>query len=110
IVALTKSLRQAAGQRKVFVVAENECQEAMLARPCERGGYGLDGLWNDDYQHTAKVALTGRREAYYTDYAGKPQELISAVKYGYLYQGQRYRWQAKRRGAPGGDIEPWQFV
>ena len=33
--------------------------------------------------------------------AGAPQELLSALKYGYLYQGQRYRWQGKRRGTPG---------
>ena len=47
----------------------------------------MDGLWNDDFHHTALVALTGRNEAYYTDYLGTPQELISAVKYGYLYPG-----------------------
>jgi maltooligosyltrehalose trehalohydrolase len=110
IVALAKSMRIAAGDRQVFIVAENESQLPMLVRAPERGGYGLDGLWNDDYHHTARVAVTGRREAYYTDYSGKPQELISAVKYGYLYQGQRYQWQVKRRGAPAWDIEPWQFV
>lgn len=108
--ALAKSMRAAAGDRKIFIVAENESQLPMLVRAPERGGYGLDGLWNDDYHHTARVALTGRREAYYTDYSGKPQELISAVKYGYLFQGQRYRWQVKRRGAPALDIQPWQFV
>jgi maltooligosyltrehalose trehalohydrolase len=110
IAALARSMRIAARGRKVFLVAENESQLPMLARAQERGGYGLDGLWNDDYHHTARVALTGRKEAYYSDYSGKPQELISAVKYGYLYQGQRYRWQAKRRGAPAWDMEPWQFV
>jgi maltooligosyltrehalose trehalohydrolase len=110
VTALAKSMRAAAGERKVFVVAENESQLPMLARAPERGGYGLDGLWNDDYHHTARVAVTGRKEAYYTDYCGKPQELISAAKYGYLYQGQRYRWQVKRRGAPAWDIEPWRFV
>jgi maltooligosyltrehalose trehalohydrolase len=110
VAALAKSMRAAAGERKVFVVAENESQLPMLARAPERGGYGLDGLWNDDYHHTARVAVTGRKEAYYTDYCGKPQELISAAKYGYLYQGQRYRWQVLRRGAPAFDIEPWRFV
>ena len=44
------------------------------------------------------VAMTGRNEAYYTDYLGTPQEFISAIKWGYLYQGQRYAWQKKRRG------------
>jgi maltooligosyltrehalose trehalohydrolase len=56
------------------------------------------------------VAATGRREAYYTDYEGKPQELISAVKYGYLYQGQRYSWQNKRRGTVCWGLRPAQFV
>ena len=32
------------------------------------------------------------------------------MKYGYLYQGQRYKWQKKRRGTPGLDIHPAAFV
>jgi maltooligosyltrehalose trehalohydrolase len=111
---LAERMRAAAGKRRVFIVAENESQQSSLARPVAQGGLGLDGLWNDDYHHSARVAVTGRREAYYTDYAGTPQELISAVKYGYLYQGQRYKWQSKRRGeptwGPTGSLAPWQFV
>ena len=56
------------------------------------------------------VALTGRNEAYYTDYRGTPQEFISAAKYGYLYQGQCYTWQKKRRGTPALDLPPAAFV
>ena len=67
-----------------------------LVRPPEQGGYGLDALWNDDYHHAAVVALTGRREAYYRDYTGSPQEFVSTAKYGYLYQGQWYAWQKQR--------------
>jgi len=63
--------------------------ELGVVRPTEEGGYGLDALWNDDFHHSAMVALTGRNEAYYTDYHGSPQEFISSAKYGYLYQGQR---------------------
>lgn len=107
---LAEAIRAAAGKRQVFLVAENESQEARLARPVAEGGLGLDGLWNDDYHHSARVALTGRREAYYSDYLGRPQELISAVKHGYLFQGQRYRWQAKRRGHTTWGMAPWQFV
>ena len=32
---------------------ENEPQEARLVRAQDRGGFGMDGLWNDDYHHTA---------------------------------------------------------
>ena len=56
------------------------------------------------------VALTGRYEAYYTDYRGTPQECISAYKYGYLYQGQEYSWQRKRRGTSALDLDPSRFV
>ena len=68
------------------------------SNPPDKGGYGMDGLWNDDFHHTAMVALTGRNEAYYTDYLGTAQEFVSAAKYGYLYQGQWYKWQKQRRG------------
>jgi maltooligosyltrehalose trehalohydrolase len=112
LAALTRQARQVASRRgrSIVFVAENEPQHAKLVRSPRRGGYGLDAMWNDDYHHSAMVALTGRNEAYYTDYQGTPQELISAVKRGFLYQGQLYGWQHKRRGAPALDIEPARFV
>lgn len=110
IAALVKSSRQAAGARKILIVAENEPQDTRIARPLSAGGYGVDALWNDDFHHSAMVAMTGRNEAYYTDYLGRPQEFISAIKYGYLFQGQRYKWQKQRRGTPSRGLTPLQFV
>jgi maltooligosyltrehalose trehalohydrolase len=91
--------RAAAGRRKIVLIGENEPQDVRALAAPERGGYGLDALWSDDFHHSARVALTGRREAYYTDYLGQPQELVSLAKRGFLYQGQRYRWQQKARGS-----------
>jgi maltooligosyltrehalose trehalohydrolase len=110
IAALARSARAAAPGRRTYFVAENEPQAARLARPADRGGYGLDALWNDDFHHAAHVALTGHGEAYYTDYGGTPQELLSAMKHGFLYQGQHYAWQKKSRGSPSLDLAPHQFV
>jgi maltooligosyltrehalose trehalohydrolase len=108
--AMARDVRKRAAPREVIFIGENEPQEVKLVKPPEQGGYGLDALWNDDFHHTAMVALTGRNEAYYTDYTGTPQEFISSVKYGYLYQGQRYKWQKQRRGSPGLNIPPAAFV
>ena len=110
LAAIGKAARAAAGKRSIFLVAENEPQETKLIRPRREGGYGLDGLWNDDLHHSAIVALTGKHPAYYTDYRGTPQEFISAVKHGFLYQGQRYSWQKQRRGTPGRGLAPEAFV
>ena len=108
--AIVRSVRDAAQGRATLVIAENEPQVTRLARPPNRGGYGMDALWNDDFHHSAMVAMTGRKEAYYTDYLGSPQEFVSAVKYGYLYQGQWYHWQKQRRGTPATGLRQPQFV
>jgi len=110
IAEIVRVARRAGAGRQIYLVAENEPQKTELVRPPESGGYGLDALWNDDFHHAAVVSLTGRREAYYTDYNGSVQELISCAKYGYLYQGQWYGWQKKRRGTPGLDLPSRAFI
>jgi maltooligosyltrehalose trehalohydrolase len=107
---ITVASRQAAGERSVILIGENEPQQTILLRPVSEGGCGLDGLWNDDYHHTAIVALTGKAEAYYHDYSGTPQEFVSAAKYGYLYQGQYYSWQKKRRGTSSLGLPRWSMI
>jgi len=109
LVAAARSGGAALG-KPIFIVGENEPQDSTLVRSPEAGGYGFDAVWNDDFHHSARVALTGRHEAYLTDYRGSPQELISALKWGYLYQGQRYQWQSKVRGRPALDLDARQFV
>ena len=107
---ISRTVREKAKGRSTIVVAEDEQQHAFKAMPPESGGYGLDGLWNDDFHHSALVAVTGHNSAYYTDYLGTPQEFISALKRGYLFQGQQCRWQKKRRGTPAYAVNPASFI
>jgi maltooligosyltrehalose trehalohydrolase len=106
IAAIARSTREAGRGRRIFLVGENEPQDAELIRP----PFGLDALWNDDYHHTARVALTGLVDGYLHDYRGTPQELISAVKRGFLYQGQLYPWQKQARGTPTRGLSRARFV
>ncbi|HVX10403.1 MAG TPA: malto-oligosyltrehalose trehalohydrolase [Pirellulales bacterium] len=110
LAALARRVRAAAQGRQTIVVAENEWQQARLIEPVAQGGYGLDGVWNDDFHHAARVALTGHNEYYYSDYRGTPQELISAIKWGYLYQGQWNARQQRRRGSPARGVPAERFV
>ncbi|MEA2161973.1 MAG: maltooligosyltrehalose trehalohydrolase [Thermoanaerobaculia bacterium] len=102
---IARRAREAAGERTIFLVAENEPQDVVLI-----DRYGLDALWNDDWHHSAMVAATGQREAYYTDYFGTPQEFVSMAQYGFLYQGQRYSWQKAPRGTPSLHLAAEQLV
>ena len=102
---LVHRARTAAGARRIFIVAENEPQDTALVAE-----HGLDALWNDDFEHTSRVALTGVTDGYLHDYRGAPQELVSAVLRGFLYQGQIYAWQRNPRGTPTTGLPPARFV
>jgi len=108
--AVGRAAREAAGSRSIILVAENDLQEARMTRPQNEGGDGLDGMWNDDFHHSAFVALTGRNVGYFNDYSGNPQEFISAAKYGFLYQGQAASWRKVLRGTPTFGIPAKAFV
>jgi maltooligosyltrehalose trehalohydrolase len=105
IALIAKRARAAANGREIFIVAENEPQEVKLIDQ-----YGLDALWNDDWHHAAMIAAGGRREAYYTDYRGSPQEFVSMAQSGFLYQGQYYSWQEEPRGTPSLHLHPASLV
>lgn len=110
IAALSQATRHAAGARSIILIAECEAQWVHCIQPIEEGGWGLDGIWSEDFHHAMRVAATGRSEGYYTDYRGTPQELISCVKRAFLYQGQRYQWQGKPRGTVVGSERAEGFV
>lgn len=110
IAAIVRETRKAAGNRAIYLVGENEPQKTHLIQSPDNNGYGMDAVWNDDFHHTAAVAMRGHNEAYLLDYRGSPQEFISSIKWGYLHQGQWNRWQKRRRGTPSFDIEPKVFI
>jgi len=110
VAEIAAAARAAAGGRSIIVVAENEPQDRRLLDPPAAGGCGLDALWNDDFHHAARVALTGRREAYLSDYSGSAAEIAACLAHGFLFQGQRSGWQGKRRGTPVLRMPPMRLV
>jgi maltooligosyltrehalose trehalohydrolase len=110
LAAMAREARDAAGSRRVLLVAENEPQDTNFLRPPAQGGIGFDMLGNEDFHHSAVVALTGRRRAYNKNHRGSPQEFVSALKHGLLYQGQWYDWQDQRRGSSTRGLPPRAFL
>ena len=110
LAAIVRRVREAAGPRLTFIVGENEPQHARLLLPQQLGGYGFDALWNDDFHHSAMVALTKRQEAYYSDYQGHAREFVAAATNGFLFQGQHSQWQHQSRGTPTLGLPAESFV
>jgi maltooligosyltrehalose trehalohydrolase len=59
LASLSTEARAAAGPRRIVLSAEDHLQRSSLVRAVEAGGAGLDQLWNDDFHHAGRVALTG---------------------------------------------------
>ncbi|MDP9363485.1 MAG: malto-oligosyltrehalose trehalohydrolase, partial [Chloroflexota bacterium] len=101
---------RAATPRRVVLVAEDERNDVRLVRPREEGGYGLDGVWADDFHHAVRVLLTGEREGYYGDYAGTPTEAARALRDGFVFQGQPKPRSGEPRGTEVTDEPARAFV
>ena len=110
LVAINRAAKQAADNRQIYLIAENEPEDVRLIKPIEKGGYGLDALANEDFHHAAHVRLTGVNPAYYSDFLGSVEELAAAIKRGFIYQGQRSVWQDKPRGTPTTGLPATAFV
>jgi len=110
IAKIVEQVRDSANGRRTYVIGENEPQKHFMLEPSEAGGCGLDAVWSDDFHHSTRVAATGRTEAYYSDYRGTAQELISVIRWGFLYMGQYYIWQNQRRGTPVFDLTAERFI
>ncbi len=102
--------RKAAGEKSLYLIAENEAQDVRTVCPAEKNGHGMDAAWNDDFHHAACVRLTGHNPAYYSDYWGSAEELIAAAKRGFIYQGQRSQWQKKPRGTSAIGLPATAFI
>lgn len=107
---LAAEIAATARARGAFVVAEDERNEARLVAPAIEGGWGIDGLWADDFHHTMRVALTGQREAHFANYSGGLDEWVGALKEGWIYRGQFFPSWKRERGTPGAHLEPEKFV
>jgi maltooligosyltrehalose trehalohydrolase len=110
LAAIARTSRAAAAPRPALILAEHEPQHARLLRPPGDGGFGLDGIYNEDFHHSMRVALTGVRESYLSDYRGSSEEWLAALQWGFLFQGQYYPWQENPRGRPALDRPARQFV
>lgn len=110
VTALTRAVRAAAAPRSAYIVVENQPQERLMIAPPAQGGHGVDAMVSDDFQHAARVAITGHDDFYYRDYRGTPQELVSALKYGFLYHGQRSDMRDTAYGTYNLDTAPEHFV
>jgi maltooligosyltrehalose trehalohydrolase len=95
--------------RPLVLIAESDLNDPRLIRAASRGGYGLDAHWVDDFHHAIHRYFTGETEGYYADFQGL-QDVATALRDGYVYQGKYSVHRGRRHGRPPVGIEPQQLV
>ncbi len=95
--------------RRVQVIAETNQNDVRLIDPPHDGGYGLDGVWNDDFHHSIRALLAGEREGYYRDF-GQPQQLVKTFNDVFVYDGCYSPFRRRNHGNRVRDRDRSAFV
>jgi maltooligosyltrehalose trehalohydrolase len=98
-----------ANNRQIVLVAESDLNDPRLVHPPERGGFGLDAHWADDFHHALHSAMTGEKVGYYMDFNGI-EDVAMALRDGYVYQGQYSRHRKRRHGRQPFEVRPDQLI
>ena len=102
-VAQLSSAVHGARRPRPLVYAEDSRNLAYLVQDPARGGWGVDGVWADDFHHVVRRMVAGDDYSYYVDYQGTARELADILRHGWLYSGQHSRhWKAPRGTSAGG--------
>ena len=97
--------------RPVHVFAETDLNDApRFLRPEDRGGYGLDGHWTDDFHHAAHACLTGEANGYYLDFADGPEALARVFSAVFVNNGRYSPFRNRRHGADASEFSGDRFV
>jgi maltooligosyltrehalose trehalohydrolase len=91
--------------RQAWLIAESNLNDTRIVRRRDKGGYGIDGQWNDDFHHAFITVLTGRQPGYLSEF-GTLADLAKAITDGFVHDGcysttRRRRFGNSSCGLPG---------
>ena len=84
--------------RPIALHAEDHRNLSAIVEPRAAGGWGLDGVWADDFHHILRRLLAGDSHGYYGDFCGTTDELARTIRQGWFYTGQQSKRSNCARG------------
>jgi maltooligosyltrehalose trehalohydrolase len=95
--------------RHVYLIPESDLNDVRVINPKERGGYGIDAQWNDDFHHALHTLVTEERSGYYEDF-GDITHLEKAYREGFAYSGEYSVFRKRKHGNSSKHLPGRQFV
>jgi maltooligosyltrehalose trehalohydrolase len=86
---LTTAVRELENRigRKKILIGELDYNSPRYINPPEKGGYGLDVQWIDEFHHALHAVITGETNGYYEDF-GELHHLAKSFNHSYVYTGE----------------------
>lgn len=95
--------------RSLVLIAESDLNDTRIINSYDKGGYGLEGQWVDDFHHSLHTLLTGEKSGYYQDF-GTIGHLAKTYKQGFYYDGVYSQFRKRRVGNSPEGLPASQFV
>jgi maltooligosyltrehalose trehalohydrolase len=95
--------------REFYLIAESDLNDPVVAMQGDRGGYGIDSLWCDDFHHSVHTLLIDEVTGYYEDFS-RIEHLVKSIKEGFVYSGQYSHFRKKNHGSSSKDLPAERLV
>jgi maltooligosyltrehalose trehalohydrolase len=95
--------------RTLWLIAESDLNDPRVVWSRDRGGYGMDAQWSDDFHNSLHALLTGERGGYYADF-GLVEHLATALRRAFVNDGRYSTYRRRRHGRPADGVPGHQFL
>ena len=93
-----------------LIIAEDTRNLRYMLSPPEEDGYGLDGVWSDDFHHEMRRCVAGDSDGYFQDYKGTAESVAATARKGWIFEGQHSPYFGHERGTPADGLSLDHFV
>jgi maltooligosyltrehalose trehalohydrolase len=92
-----------------YLIVEMDLNDTRFINPIEKGGYGMDAQWIDEFHHALRVSSGQQRSGYYSDF--EPiVSLAKSYKDAYVYDGIYSEHRKRKFGVKADGFPGKQFV
>jgi len=95
--------------RNHYLIVELDLNDTRFINPLEKGGFGMDAQWIDEFHHALRVSSGQEKSGYYTDFDGV-KSLAKSYQDAYVYDGTYSEHRKKIFGVKASENTGQQFV
>ncbi len=78
---------RAEAERPLILIAEDHRRVPQMLQPVSAGGWGIDGVWADEFHHQVRVHTAHDHEGYFARFSGRVADLVATLQQSWYSRG-----------------------